>query len=101
LRALDPKRAGAVQTMLLALERPRAKSVFAMVLLLGVICTAAVVWPLVSYQFDQWRQLSAYSSADDSLQWDLVRTYLQQELDKTPRGRLYFDTKSAALCSLD
>lgn len=87
--------------MLLALQRPSARSVFSMVLLFGLTCTVAVLWPLSSYQFDQWRQRSAYSSADDSLQWDLVRAYLRQELDRPTRERLYFDTKSAALCSLD
>ena len=101
MSAFDPKRTGSVQTMLLALQRPHARSVSAMVLLLGVICTVAVVTPLLSYQFGQWRQLSTYSSADDSLQWDLVRAYLQHELDRAPQSRLYFDTKSAALCSLD
>jgi len=87
--------------MVSALQRPRARSVVAMALLLGVICTVAVVWPLLSYQFEQWRNRRAYSRADDSLQWDLVRAYLRQELDRSPRERLYFDTKSAALCSLD
>ncbi len=87
--------------MVLVLQRLHARSVFAKALLLGVICTIAVVSPLLSYQFDQWRYLRAFSSADDSLQWDLVRAYLRQELDKSPRERLYFDTKSTALCSLD
>ena len=87
--------------MVSPMQRSRARSVVIMALLLGMTCTVAIVWPLLSYQFDQWRQRRAYSSADDSLQWDLVRAYLQQELDKSPRERLYFDTKSAALCSLD
>ena len=78
----------------------------------GLVLLAAVTvmaWPLVAHQIRQREEDRSFQIADDSLQSDIVRAYLEHELHRPPRivaGRkleevLYFDTRSAALCSLD
>ena len=74
-----------------------------------LVSGAAVIWPLVAHHVRQREELRSFQVADDSLQIDIVRAYLEHELHRPPlivAGRkleevLYFDTKAAALCSLD
>lgn len=67
-----------------------------------VVCAIAVAWPVLAHRLDQWKQQRSIVAADDSTQWDIIRAYLDRERQRTDRATtLYFDTKSAALCSLD
>ncbi|GAA5082268.1 hypothetical protein [Lysobacter panacisoli] len=67
-----------------------------------VVGATAVAWPVLAHRLDQWKRQRSIVAADDSTQWDIIRTYLEHERQRTDRvSTLYFDTKSAALCSLD
>ncbi|MDI9237618.1 hypothetical protein QLQ15_01675 [Lysobacter sp. LF1] len=64
-------------------------------------CTVVLAWPLLKHRMAQWNADRSIVAADDSTQWDLIRTYLQHlhPYDSSRNAHLYFDTKSAMLCA--
>lgn len=70
---------------------------------LVLACTVVLACPLLKHRVARWHADRSIVAADDSTQWDLIRTYLQNFRPYAPYRdtRLYFDTKSAMLCSME
>lgn len=86
-----------------AAHRMRAVPVLVIAAAIVLACTTVLAWPLLEHRIERWKAERAIAVADDAMQWDIVRTYLQHFHQHGPyRGAsVYFDTKSPVLCSLD
>ncbi len=78
--------------------------------LILLVAGITVVWPLLTHHARKREELRSFQVADDPTQADIVRAYFEHELHRppdavvagAPAGQpLYFDRKSAALCSLE
>lgn len=74
---------------------------------MAFIAAVALGSPLLRHQVDDLAHSFDYATADDPLQRELVRAFLQQQLRSTrelegnPQAPVYFDLRGAMLCSLE
>lgn len=74
---------------------------------MALVSAVALGVPLLRHQVDDLAHRFDYATADDPLQRELVRAFLQQQLRSTrelegdPQAPVYFDLRGAMLCSLE